>query len=356
MKKKLKKDLIYEYLLVFIEQNKYNSIKKVPSENYLCTRYKVSRETVRTAINQLKDEGILYSIKGSGTYFKTNEIESQIIDSNCKYRIATIIQGQDKFANDLFIKGLKSEIENKNIELRIFYTDNKFSQERECLLACSKGFDGIIIDGVKASLMNPNLDIYHKIEQKDIRCIFYNNYYPETNFPKIIIDDRGCADLLVHQIVEEGHKDIAGIFYCDNYQGTEKYRGFIHSLKNHNIQIKDENIKWLISDNIDEEKEFQRIINKFLSSNSSSAIICCNFMILKHIQNKIKNQRKLACFDYSREDWEKENILCSLSPSYEVGKKVGKNMVSMLDDNNFKIHDYSYMFKPIIYYPQQKDE
>jgi GntR family transcriptional regulator of arabinose operon len=355
MAKKLKKDLIYEYLMVYIEQNKYTSSKKVPSENYLCSRYHVSRETVRAAINQLKEEGILYSIKGSGTYFKKNEIDSELLDSNCKYRIATIIQGQDKFANDAFLRGLKSEIKDKSIELRIFYTDNKLSHERDCLIACSKGFDGIIIDGVKASVMNPNLDIYQHIEQKDIRCIFYNNYYAETNFPKVIIDDRGCADLLVHQLVKEGHKDIAGIFYFDNYQGTEKYRGFINSLKKHNIAIKDENIKWLISDNIDEEKEFQRIINKFLSSNKSTAIVCCNYMLLKHIQLKINNQKKLACFDYSREDWEKNDLLCSLSPSYEVGKKVGKNMVSMLDDSNYKIHDYSFKFKPVIYYPKNEN-
>lgn len=351
MAKKFKKDLICDYIKVFIEQNKYNSINKIPSEPYLCKKFNASRETVRSAIKILKDEKIVYSIKGSGTYFKAVTFQDDILDSNCRYRIATIIQGQDKNANKLFIKGIQEEIKDKNIELRIFYTDNKFSNERACLQACVKGFDALIIDGVKASLMNPNLDIYQKIEQKDIKCIFYNNYYPETNFPKIIIDDKKCAHMLVKQIVEEGHKDIAGIFYCDNYQGTEKYRGFIEALNSYKIEIKDENIKWLISDNISEEKEFDRIISQFLKRNKSTAIVCCNFMILKHIQKKTKYPRKLACFDYSGNNWEEEKILCSISPSYEVGKKVGKNILRMLEDSNYKIHDYSYIFKPTIYYP-----
>ncbi|MCY1151208.1 MAG: GntR family transcriptional regulator [Sphaerochaetaceae bacterium] len=351
MPKKFKKDIIYDYIKVFIEQNKYNSINKIPSEPYLCSRFNASRETVRRALDMLKEENIIFSVKGSGTYFKPVAIQDNIINNNCRYRIATIIQGQDKLANKLFIKGLQQELKDKSIELRIFYTDNKFSNERACLKACTKGFDGLIIDGVKASLMNPNLDIYQKIEQKDIRVIFYNNYYPETNFPKVIIDDKKCANLLVKQIVEEGHKDIAGIFFYDNYQGIQKYRGFIQALNQYNIEIKDENIKWIISDNIADEREFDRIISKFLKKNRSSAIICCNFMILKHIQYKTKYPRKLACFDYSGDNWKEENILCSISPSFEVGIKVGKNIIRMLDDSNYKIHDYSYIFKPTIYYP-----
>lgn len=351
MAKKFKKDIIYDYIKIFIEQNKYNSIKKIPSEPYLCSRFQASRETVRRALDQLKEENIIFSVKGSGTYFKPVAIQNNIIDNNCRYRIATIIQGQDKFANKLFLKGLREEIDNKNIELRIFYTDNKFSNERDCLKACVKGFDGLVIDGVKASLMNPNLEIYQKIEQKNIRVIFYNNYYPETTFPKVIIDDKKCAHQLVKQIVEEGHKDIAGIFFCDNYQGTQKYRGFIEALNKYNIEIKDENIKWIFSENLDDDKEFDRVISKFLKKNRSSAIVCCNFMILKHIQNRTKYPRKLACFDYSGDKWKEENILCSISPSFEVGKKVGKNILRMLEDRNFKIHDYSYVFKPTIYYP-----
>jgi len=117
------------------------------------------------------------------------------------------------------------------------------------------------------------------------------------------------------------------------------------------VQIKDENIEWIFSDKIGEEKEFDRIISKFLKKNRSTAIVCCNFMILKHIQNRTKNTTKLACFDYSGDTWKEENILCSISPSYEIGMKIGKNIIMMLEDTNYKIHDYSYIFNPTIYYP-----
>ena len=50
---------------------------------------------------------------------------------------------------------------------------NKFANERRCLQAVvNQGFQGFIVDGVKASLLNPNLDYYQKIYQKRIPVIF----------------------------------------------------------------------------------------------------------------------------------------------------------------------------------------
>ncbi|MBX0319700.1 MULTISPECIES: GntR family transcriptional regulator [Shouchella] len=50
----------------------------IPSENKLVEKYQVSRVTIRQAIKLLVEEGILYSIRGSGTYVKTGKIEQDI--------------------------------------------------------------------------------------------------------------------------------------------------------------------------------------------------------------------------------------------------------------------------------------
>ena len=55
-------------------------------------------------------------------------------------------------------------------------TDNKFANERKCLNSITTDYDGVIIDGVKASIMNPNMDCYTRLYQQDIRVIFYNNF------------------------------------------------------------------------------------------------------------------------------------------------------------------------------------
>lgn len=62
-------DAVYGYLRIFIDENKFSSSSRLPSENYLSRRLNVCRDTVRKAVKSLEEEGLVYRIKGSGTYF-----------------------------------------------------------------------------------------------------------------------------------------------------------------------------------------------------------------------------------------------------------------------------------------------
>jgi DNA-binding GntR family transcriptional regulator len=42
----------------------------IPSEREICEEHSVSRSTVRRAISMLVEEGILYTVPGSGTYVR----------------------------------------------------------------------------------------------------------------------------------------------------------------------------------------------------------------------------------------------------------------------------------------------
>lgn len=64
----LKKDLIRK-----IEMEEYLSNELIPSERELIDQYKVSRITVRKAVDELVNEGYLYRVQGKGTYVKSDE-------------------------------------------------------------------------------------------------------------------------------------------------------------------------------------------------------------------------------------------------------------------------------------------
>lgn len=50
----------------------------IPPESKLATIYKVSRVTIRQAIKILIEDGLLYSVQGSGTYLSHNKIQHNI--------------------------------------------------------------------------------------------------------------------------------------------------------------------------------------------------------------------------------------------------------------------------------------
>jgi DNA-binding GntR family transcriptional regulator len=51
-----------------IERGEYEPDRAVPSEMAMCEEFEVSRNTVRRAIAQLNEEGVLRTVRGKGSY------------------------------------------------------------------------------------------------------------------------------------------------------------------------------------------------------------------------------------------------------------------------------------------------
>jgi GntR family transcriptional regulator len=51
-----------------IARGRWKAAQRVPSEKQLCERYGVSRTTVRQAVGNLVQQGLLYHLKGKGTF------------------------------------------------------------------------------------------------------------------------------------------------------------------------------------------------------------------------------------------------------------------------------------------------
>ena len=353
-----KADKIYNWLRASIDENKFSSNQRLPSENELCRRLDVSRETVRAAMARLVEENLVTRVKGSGTYInKDAAVSGPARSLNAEYKIGLILQGQDSHANSRLIDGIRDVMSDTDVDLQIFFTDNKFSNERNCLdVVAHQGFDGFIVDGVKASLLNPNLDCYRNIFAKKIPVIFYNNYYKELNYPRVINNDYKCARELIGLLTRAGHKKIAGIFVYDNYQSIEKFRGYVGSLRSAGLIFEDDYIKWCISNEAHADG-FYKEIGKFLKGlPKCTAIVCCNYMILQSVLHflqengkSVPNDYSLVCFDYSGQDWERSGITCSIHPGYDMGIQVGKRLLKMIQNHEYCGNGYSYLMDLRIY-------
>lgn len=57
---------IEEFVKTLIEQNQHNPDYKLPSENQLASKFNASRITVKKALNNLQDAGIIYRMQEKG--------------------------------------------------------------------------------------------------------------------------------------------------------------------------------------------------------------------------------------------------------------------------------------------------
>ncbi|WP_184728240.1 GntR family transcriptional regulator [Saccharopolyspora phatthalungensis] len=64
-----------------IEAGAYTAGQKMPTETVLQAQYKVSRHTVRQALQKLLEEGLIYRVQGSGTYVSGHQATGRYLRS-----------------------------------------------------------------------------------------------------------------------------------------------------------------------------------------------------------------------------------------------------------------------------------
>ena len=349
---------VYRWLLAYIDENKFSGNQRLPSENALCRKLGVSRDTIRVAIDQLVAEGLVYKLKGSGTYFHREKVMTRDLNTDdALYKIGLVLQGQDTSANSGLIEGVRSVLTQEQVDLHVFLTDNKFCNERRCLeTVVHQNFHGFIVDGVKSSILSPNLDCYKELYRRKIPVIFYNNFYRNLRCPRVTINDIECAHQLIERLMDAGHSHIAGIFVYDNYQSVEKFQGMAEAMRNRGLELNDDYIKWCISDEAHNES-YVRSIERFLKSiPKCTAIVCCNYIIYRLVMKTLQKMGKtvpedysLVCFDYSEETYRQEDVTCSVEQGFEMGRQLALRLMEMISTGECDDRNYTYVMKPILY-------
>ncbi len=99
--------------------------EKIPSENELAEKFKVSRLTVRQAISQLVQEGFLQSRRGEGTFVTENE---GLISS---FNLETIGFIDELFSNQLSKIKIKSVVMSRVLSPKIIKEKLKLKDEEK---------------------------------------------------------------------------------------------------------------------------------------------------------------------------------------------------------------------------------
>ena len=147
---------------------------RLPSENELMERFGVSRQTVRRALEELAENGLVEGRRGSGTYVTVNTRRHK----DEEVRIAVMLTCVDTYIFPSIIKGIESVLTPEGCTMQIVMTDNAVEKERMLLkeFIRTRSVDGIIAETVKSGLPNPNLNLYSELENLGIPVLFVNSF------------------------------------------------------------------------------------------------------------------------------------------------------------------------------------
>ena len=265
---------LVEQLREIISDSIQKGSNKLPTEQELAVRYRVSRQTVRAALAVLEDEREIRRIKGSGAYITgLSSLEDQNI-------VGILIPDEQQYEYPALINDIRVALAAEGFSCKVYPTHNHVDQERQILQFLLKSpLRALIVEPVKSALPSPNTELYQRLIQRGTSILFLGCAYPQlSQIPVIYEDNLYGAGLLVQSLVEKGHSSIAGIFQMDDQRGLERYQGFLDAMQNQGLTVPDRNICWYTTQELDDFRQSRDIsvLKKFLEriTPDCTAFIC----------------------------------------------------------------------------------
>lgn len=250
--------------------------KTLPTEQALCARFQVSRQTVRQALSLLEAERLIDRRQGSGSHIR--EQKEPLKQPRLSIAVVTT------YISDYIFPSILREIEavcsDNNSAPLLFATQNQFANERKILqtLLGMEQLDGVLVEGTKTGLPNPNIRLYQKLMDRGIPLVFMHGNYEQLPDTLSVLDDNVAGGrMLVEYLYRKGHRRIAGIFKYDDLQGRQRFAGYLDALQAFSLPLEDSSIIWYSTDQKDRflrEGVDETRAGKFFSS--CSAVVCYN--------------------------------------------------------------------------------
>ncbi len=228
-----------------ILEGQYPPGSLLPTEQQLCMQFGISRQTVRRALQVLVDQGLIQRRQGSG---------SRVIlynSATTKRKVAVITTYISDYIFPSILREMEAVLFANHCTMQLAATSNQISTERRILLGLlEQQIDGVLVEGTKTALPNPNLGLYRQLQARGIPLVFFNGCYPDLQDCITILDDNfEGGRQLVRYLAAKGHTSIAGIFKSDDMQGHQRYAGFSAGLLECGLSLEDSHIFWYNTEN-----------------------------------------------------------------------------------------------------------
>lgn len=252
----------------------YGAGEKLESENQLIAQFGYSRQTVRHAIDMLCEEGLIHSVRGSGSF--VNDISVQKPKS---YTIGVILTNLTDYFAPSIISGIEETLSSNQYAISLNVTKERIDAERRILesLIEANNLDGLLIEATKTAHPTPNGDLFKKIADMHIPFVFVNSVHHDVPAPYIETDDfRAGLDATRH-LIDLKHRRIAGLFSSEDYQGKRRYMGYCQALLEAGIPLNDDYVLWQRKSDINEfsvDPSFAPKVENLMRE--CTAIVCYN--------------------------------------------------------------------------------
>lgn len=276
--------VIRDWILDNIKAGDLKYGDRIPSENALCRKFGVSRQTVRNAIATLEALGVLKRVGGSGTFVnKTLMSNSHTVGVLLSYAQNTLFSP--------IIQGIEDALSPSGYGIELGITNNSIEKEKTFLeRMLDTGCAGLIVEGTRSALPSMNVSYYEELRRRGIPIVFIHNSYPNFPCPSYVMADEELAYTMTKMLIDAGHTKIAGLFKGDDEQGHLRYKGYIRALSETNAEVEERKIGWFYSNYYGNhllDRTVAYIMNDF---DDYTALVCYNDFVAERVWHYLTDQ------------------------------------------------------------------
>lgn len=310
---------------------------QLPSENMLAEEFKISRHTVRKALSDLENEGLIYREQGRGTF--------------CAYpaaaegkTVAVVTTYISEYIFPAVIRGIEEVLSAAGCFLLLASTGNAKSKEARCLEnLLQQKIAGLIIEPTQSARENDHLKYYRELEARGIPYLMLHAYYPELDPAYVVMDDEKGGYLVTRHLLELGHRRIAGIFKADDQQGVKRRAGYLKALTEWGIAPQPELIGGYETEEL-YSYPYQFTRKVLQQSSPPTGMVCYNdqvaLFVLEALREegvKVPEEFSLLSFDDSHLAVASEVKLSSIRhPKETMGRQAARFILDMIENKGYK--------------------
>lgn len=359
MGKKLLYNQIVDYLRDKIINNDYKEHEKLPTELELSNQFKVSRITSKRALEELKQEGLIYRVQGKGSFvapYEHPKNENTNDGSNANgndRRIIAIVMEVDSPQSSFMhaVRGASDYINEYGYYLS-FHGVKNMKDEKEVLMKLYKqNISGIILFPISD---RGNMEVINMLYLKGIPVVTGDKYFDNIPLSYVVSDNYGGGYKATQYLASLGHKKIG--FVCDvkieNVTSLRnRYFGYCKALKDADLLNTDyiktgfrKKYKHVFCEEI-----YKEIIETFIKQ-KVTAIFAANdiistFIITAAMGMNVKIPEDISLMGFDNDERLLEHLpvrLTSVSQEfYNMGKIAAKHLINHIRNKNYdqqKIH------------------
>ncbi len=200
---------------------------KLPGERVLAKEFEVSYMTIRKAITELVEEGILHKFTTKGTFVSNNKISPKVTNNIGFFLDDGIKEGISSPYYSLVFKALEKAVKKHGYNLLLFSDHDDMNP-----LNNQKKIDGIII------CCFPRVEDRVQELKKVLPIVLLDNHATDKSIPSVTIDNFNGCSVSTEFLISNGHTRIGFVSgLLDSDVCRDRLEGYKAALSNNNIGL-----------------------------------------------------------------------------------------------------------------------